>query len=578
MLRRSYAIPPRPGLLSRPFLLAASWLATSLPAFASPPAFGPPPPPASLASVVLPRETRLANPHVAESSSLLPSPRHPGVFWTLNDSNHPARLYALRADGSTVGPAEGWPVPGAVNTDWEALTALPDGSLVIGDIGNNTNQRRDLALYLWPEPDPFSLPDSAAPHASRLPFRYADQTFPTTSRNHDAEALYFADGHVHLLTKHRSDAWTTLYRFEHLDPSLPAQILKPLLRFRAGSMVTAAAVSENQRQLAVLTYAGLWLFTRPGPDPCFFSGEVAWAPHFAGQCEAVAWTSPDSLLLTNEEGWLHPLPLTAFHPLGPVQTVAPPNPAHLVSGPEPFPLAGPPSLLLNEYNAVRSSRWLHADHPDEASPEARDLRLGRVPGNGGPWLELVILASPASPSLDLRGARLDWRHGGASGSLMFTREGPGASFLAALPRGAILTLAHERQLLAEDGRLIVRGSRPHFDPAEPDYHWLHLWTQDPTFFDPPAPLGRGETINDDFQVRIRDASYRLLMDWTGEGIAPLGGVNSREIFQLRTHPSPEITADSPHYSDGIHSTFGAPNRWRDADGTWHQQDFRPLLR
>lgn len=266
---------------------------------------------------------RIANPEVKESSSLQPSRRRPGVFWTLNDSGHDARLFALKAEGSTVGPEEGWRVPGAVNVDWEAMTALPDGRLVIGDIGNNANRRQNLALYLWPEPDPEEGPTGREPEAERVAFYYADQDgFPPVLRNYDAEALFYMDGKVHLLTKHRSDGWTTLYRFDEMKGGGDALGLWPVARFWSPGMVTGAAMSSDGRWLAVLTYAGVWVLERDAGGGSLFEGSARWAAHLAGQCEGVAWKDEQTLLISNEAGWLYEVAVESLPLLGRVVRVA----------------------------------------------------------------------------------------------------------------------------------------------------------------------------------------------------------------------------------------------------------------
>ncbi len=529
---------------------------------------------------------RLGAPALVESSALLASPAHPGVFWSLNDSGGQPVLFALDASGAPVGPPEGFTLPAARNTDWEALASLPDGRLVIGDIGNNANQRRDLALYLWPEPALASPGPSPAPEPVRIPFGYADQTtFPHLVPRHDAEALAWFDDALHLFSKHRADGWTTLYRFAHLDPAAPPQALAPLARFHAGSPVTDAAVSRNQLHLALLTYRGAWLFTRPAPGHDFWSppATAAFAPFTAGQCEGLAWLDSDTLLLTNEGRDVLRLPLAAFLPAGPLVVEALPllPPAETAPAPpEPAPLAGPPALLLNEVNAVRAGRWLGADDHAAAGPDARDLRLGRVTGNGGTWLEFIIIA-PAeddlAPVLDLRGASLDWRQAGARGTLTFAD----APALAALPRGAILTLATERELRDERGRVVVSDSRLAFDPRRgADGWWLHLWTGDDTLVASGHPISDEHGTNEDFQVRLRDRDNRLLMDWTGEGVPPLSGINSREVMLLRANPAPDITPSSPAYGDATSSTFGAPNRWTEGKGknpgAEREQDLAPL--
>ena len=120
-------------------------------------------------------------PALREGSALLRSRRYEGVYWSLNDSRNGAVLFAFDRDGRPVRPAgaegayAGVAVTGAENRDWEALAADDAGNLYIGDAGNNSNKRRDLAVYIVPEPDPrvstFTAAARKAVSASAMPVR-----------------------------------------------------------------------------------------------------------------------------------------------------------------------------------------------------------------------------------------------------------------------------------------------------------------------------------------------------------------------------------------------------------------------
>src|SRR5262245_47557574 len=93
-----------------------------------------------------------------EASGVVASRRHPGVFWSHNDSDDLPRLFAFRRDGAPVVAAgvdparyRGVSIDGARNIDWEDITSDPDGRLYIGDIGNNYSTRRNLAIYVVDE-------------------------------------------------------------------------------------------------------------------------------------------------------------------------------------------------------------------------------------------------------------------------------------------------------------------------------------------------------------------------------------------------------------------------------------------
>lgn len=244
---------------------------------------------------------------VDESSGLVASRLHPGIWWTHNDSGGAAILYAVRADGSLVAQVR---VRGARNVDWEDLTLDASGRIWIADIGNNRSNRNDLTLYAVPEPP---LDGSGAVDVvETLPVHYPEQTgWPDPRRNFDAEAL-FADGDdLFILTKHRGDTQTVLYA---VPPDGGALIRRSSFDVGGdpdnyGGRVTAADLSADGRFLAVLTYHAIFIFGRPD-DGDWLSvpiGEIPLDQWLLRQCEAIAWVGP-LLVVTNEAGRIFTFP------------------------------------------------------------------------------------------------------------------------------------------------------------------------------------------------------------------------------------------------------------------------------
>ena len=241
---------------------------------------------------------------IEESSGLVKSRKYPGVFWTHNDSGDSARIFAVTKNGKIIRPPDnidyqGISVYSADNIDWEDIALDQKGNLILGDFGNNRNDRRNLSIYIIPEPDPQK--EYTVKVKERLRFNYPDQReFPSRQENFDAEAMFAAHGNIYLLTKHRSDKQTKLYR---IDRHEKRRILTLTLMdvFDIGGQVTAADVSIDDRRLVVLTYNAIWLFDQPDGSEHYFDGSISWSPIYAGQCEAVCFVDDRTILITNEE-------------------------------------------------------------------------------------------------------------------------------------------------------------------------------------------------------------------------------------------------------------------------------------
>jgi MYXO-CTERM domain-containing protein len=191
-----------------------------------------------------------------------------------------------------------------------------------------------------------------------------------------------------------------------------------------------------------------------------------------------------------------------------------------------------PPIILNEWNTVAADKVLDDDGEDAA--------FGVIEGNGGDWLELLVLED----GLDLRGAHLDMADlAGDRGEIVFTD----AEVLTDLRAGTLLTIAAD---LPEDASL---------DPDGGDWRFHVRATADGEI----ARTDGFEITHKGWQLRIWSADDQLLFGPVGEGRSPVAGVSSREVGLLAATPTRELRPDSADYTAGVLSTYGAPNVWED---------------
>ena len=144
---------------------------------------------------------RVRIPHLKESSGVAASRKHPGVFWTHNDSGGGAWLYAFDRSGRDLGR---FAVRGAKARDWEDIAIGPGHRIYIGDIGDNRSTLKGVTVYRIPEPDPKDNSRVTA-DAEAFRFRYPDGP-------HDAETLMVhpQSGDLYIVTKARGEDRDTL--------------------------------------------------------------------------------------------------------------------------------------------------------------------------------------------------------------------------------------------------------------------------------------------------------------------------------------------------------------------------------
>ncbi|MFQ5823313.1 MAG: hypothetical protein ACE5JB_04590 [bacterium] len=306
---------------------------------------------------------RITEKAINECSGIVKSRQFENVFWTHNDSGDTPRIFAITAKGELI--QQVW-IPAAKNVDWEDIAVDDSGHIIIGDIGNNQNKRKDLTIYVVEEPNPYET--NFAKVVKRIPFQFPDQKqFPNPfNLNFDCEATFWANGNLYVLTKHRSDRKTTLYRFGPLV-NHKRQTLTKISEFNIGGMVTAADVSLDGKKLLLLCYEYIYLFEKPKDSDNYLAGKFKRILLEGRQSEGITFDNT-YILFTNEQKEIYRLPESY---LDIYFSFLPPLPKLSISKITKFKLDGENkewtesknNMLYLNRNYVSNSNQNHCDSP-----------------------------------------------------------------------------------------------------------------------------------------------------------------------------------------------------------------------
>lgn len=239
-----------------------------------------------------------------ENSGIVKSRQFPDVLWVENDSGDDPKIYPIRANGedyrsSRYAGGLGITIANAINVDWEDITVDASGNVIVADVGNNRNDRRDLVFYVIPEPSPDAGRTTAI---KRYFIRYPDQTsFPPekAQMNFDCEAVFTVGDVIYCFSKNRGDKLTTLYRLDNPRSDEVTTLTKLQTLDLNGQVVGADATSDGKR-LVVITYSDIWLFERDSTSESFFEGRISWAPYKADQVESVCFADDQTIFMIDE--------------------------------------------------------------------------------------------------------------------------------------------------------------------------------------------------------------------------------------------------------------------------------------
>lgn len=284
--------PRRHAALAAP-ALAVALLAGAAPAVATVPVEPPPATSAAVAAVVraedAPQPFVIEDPRIVESSGLQASHRHPGVYWTHNDSDYPPEIYAVDGDtGQTVATVR---MEGVEARDMEAIQLGPEGDLYVGDIGDNLDGGwPHVWIYRLPEPE--RLADTSV-----APAVYTVQ-YEDGPRDAEALLVHPETGRVYLVSKKRSEPGTLYAGPEELSEE-GVNTFRPVADIDL--WVTDGAFSPDGTRMVLRGYFAAQMFRWQEGEPPERIERHLRVP-FQRQGESVTFTPDGRTLMYGSEG------------------------------------------------------------------------------------------------------------------------------------------------------------------------------------------------------------------------------------------------------------------------------------
>ncbi|WP_082474383.1 hypothetical protein [Chryseobacterium sp. Leaf201] len=225
------------------------------------------------------------------------------IIWAIEDQGNKNVVYGLDLQGKPVADVQ---VSNAENTDWEDITADPQGNIYIGDFGNNDNDRQNLSILKL---DLKNASQNSMAVTQTTKFRYEGQTeFPPKKSKwlYDCEAFVEMDGNFYLFTKNRSkgfDGTFLVFRVPNKEGDFEAKLIGKLKLEGSYSdaAITSAAVNSTKDKIILLNHKNIQVLTGFTADDFNKTKIQAVSLNHNSQKEAVVFLDEKTLLIADEK-------------------------------------------------------------------------------------------------------------------------------------------------------------------------------------------------------------------------------------------------------------------------------------
>jgi len=225
------------------------------------------------------------------------------VIWTINDSRNPPEIYSYSLERKKL--VKTIRLLNAPNMDWEDLAISPDGTLYVGDFGNNASNRTDLSIYAISQPGNI---EKRRMEPLATTFHFEDQVkFPPKKKDlsFDVEAFIFLNDHFYLFTRNRAkkfDGKTKIYKVPAQEGDFEAKLIGSFktCEDQSDCEITSAAIHAPSGKIVLLSYNKVWIFSDYTEDD-FTSGTVQKIKlGHRSQKESICFVSETELYIADE--------------------------------------------------------------------------------------------------------------------------------------------------------------------------------------------------------------------------------------------------------------------------------------
>jgi len=217
------------------------------------------------------------------------------LIWMLNDSGNTSEIFGVHQLGKLTKVIK----VQAKNNDWEDLTSDEKGNLYIGDFGNNNLKRKKLTILKITNQD---LLNGESVAVESIEFEYPQ--LDKKKNSFDAEAFFYFQNQFYIFTKSRKKknlGSTLLFKVPNKQGKHIAEFISEYEFCNAPECrITAADISENGKQIALLNHASVFIITNFTGEN-FFSGKIKEIPlKHTSQKEGINFKDENTLFITDE--------------------------------------------------------------------------------------------------------------------------------------------------------------------------------------------------------------------------------------------------------------------------------------